>query len=87
MLMALLQGVLGGFIFWMLGIPGPMFWGTVMAMFSMIPLLGSFVVWAPAALFYAVEGDWTRAMVLTTWGLIVARTSPITYKQMWDAAV
>lgn len=71
MLMALLQGALGGIIFWMLGIPGPMFWGTVMAVFSMIPLLGSFVVWAPAALFYAVEGDWTRAMVLTTWGLIV----------------
>jgi predicted PurR-regulated permease PerM len=68
---ALVQGVLGGFVFWILGLPGPVVWGAVMGILSMVPNLGSFVVWAPAALFLAATGQWMKAGVLVGWGVLV----------------
>jgi predicted PurR-regulated permease PerM len=68
---ALIQGCLGAFIFWTLGLPSPLLWGVVMFFLSMIPMAGAFLVWAPAALFLAVTGAWTRAMVLVAWGVLV----------------
>jgi predicted PurR-regulated permease PerM len=68
---ALIQGSLGAFIFWALGLPSPLLWGVVMFFLSMIPMAGAFLVWAPAALFLAFTGDWTRASVLVVWGVLV----------------
>jgi predicted PurR-regulated permease PerM len=68
---AIIQGTLGGLIFWWLGLPAPVLWGTVMAMLAMIPYLGAFVVWAPAALFLFASGDWGKALVLVGWGTVV----------------
>jgi len=42
-----------------------------MAFFSLFPILGSFVVWLPVALTFAVQGQWLRALLLTGWGVII----------------
>jgi predicted PurR-regulated permease PerM len=68
---ALIQGVLGAFIFWVLGLPSPLLWGVVMFFLSMIPMAGAFLVWAPAAIFLAFTGAWARAIVLVVWGVLV----------------
>jgi len=68
---ALVQGILGGLMFWVLGLPAPMLWGAVMALLAIVPVLGAFVVWVPAAIFLALEGDWGKALILTAWGGIV----------------
>ena len=65
------QGALGGLMFWILGLPAPVVWGFTMAILSLVPVLGSFLVWIPAALFLALEGSWTKAVVLTVWGAVV----------------
>lgn len=68
------QGLLGGLIFWWLGLPAPLLWGVVMALLAVVPVLGAFLVWIPAALFLAVEGSWGKALILTLWGLLVVGT-------------
>lgn len=52
-----IQGLLGGLMFWWLGLPAPLLWGVVMALLSVVPMLGAFVIWRPAALFLVLEGD------------------------------
>ena len=65
------QGLLGGLMFWWLGLPAPLLWGVVMGLLAVVPVLGAFVVWIPAALFLALEGSWGKALILTLWGGIV----------------
>jgi predicted PurR-regulated permease PerM len=69
-----LQGLLGGLMFWWLGLSAPLLWGVVMALLAVVPVLGAFVVWIPAALFLALEGSWGKALILTLWGMIVVGT-------------
>ena len=66
-----IQGVLGTFIFWALGLPSPLLWGVVMFFLSMIPMAGAFLVWVPAALYLALTGSLVKAGILVVWGLIV----------------
>jgi predicted PurR-regulated permease PerM len=68
---SLVQGILGGLMFWLLGIPAPVLWGAVMFLLSLIPVLGAPVVWIPASIFLALTGDWGKALILAGWGLIV----------------
>lgn len=65
------QGLLGGLMFWWLGLPVPLLWGVVMALLAVLPVLGAFVVWIPAALFLLLEGRWEKALILTVWGGLV----------------
>lgn len=65
------QGLLGGLMFWWLGLPAPLLWGVVMALLAVLPVLGAFVIWIPAALFLAMEGSWGKALILALWGMIV----------------
>ena len=66
-----LQGTLGGLVFWWLGLPAPILWGTVMAFLSVLPVLGAAIVWFPVAAFLALQGNWTDAVILTVYGTIV----------------
>ena len=66
-----IQGVLGTFIFWALGLPSPLLWGVVMFFLSMIPMAGAFLVWVPAALYLALTGAYTKALILVVWGVVV----------------
>jgi predicted PurR-regulated permease PerM len=71
---ATLQGVLGGAMFWFLGLPAPVLWGLLMAILAVFPFLGAFVVWAPAAAYLAMRGEWPSAALLTGWGVVVVGT-------------
>lgn len=71
MLVAAVQGALGGLMFWWLGLPGPVLWGVVMGLLAVIPVLGAFVIWVPAAIYLIIEGHWVKAVVLTAWGTVV----------------
>ena len=66
-----IQGTLGTLIFWSLGLPSPLLWGVVMFFLSMIPMAGSFLVWAPAALYLALSGGYMKAAILVGWGILV----------------
>ena len=68
---AMIQGALGGLAFWVLGLPSALIWGVVMLLLSMIPMAGSFVVWVPAAIFLAATNHWGKAIALTLWGALV----------------
>jgi predicted PurR-regulated permease PerM len=61
-------------MFWWLGLPAPLMWGTVMGVLALVPVLGAFVVWLPAAFFLVMDGSWGQALVLTLWGLLVVGT-------------
>ncbi|QDT57421.1 putative inner membrane protein [Caulifigura coniformis] len=67
---AFVQGCMGGLMFWMLGLPSPLFWGAVMGLLAVVPILGTFVIWAPTAAWLAMQGDWTRAGILVAWGAL-----------------
>jgi predicted PurR-regulated permease PerM len=71
---ASVQGILGGLMFWWLGLPAPLLWGVVMALLGVVPVLGAFIVWIPAAVFLGLEGRWIAALVLTLWGVLVVGT-------------
>jgi predicted PurR-regulated permease PerM len=71
LLVAAIQGTLGGLMFWVLGLPAPLLWGVVMAVLAVVPVLGAFVVWMPAAIFLALQGEWWKAVVLAGWGTVV----------------
>ncbi len=71
LLIAIIQGALGGLIFWILGLTGALLWGVVMAIFSLLPAVGAAVVWVPAAIYLAAVGDYMPAIILTAYGAIV----------------
>lgn len=72
--MAAVQGTLGGLMFWWLNLPAPFLWGVVMSFLAIVPMLGASLIWAPAALFLALEGNWINALILTFWGMLVVGT-------------
>lgn len=71
LIVAVVQGALGGLMFWWLGLPEPLLWGIVMGLLAVVPVLGAFVVWVPVAIFLALEGSIGSALLLTVWGAVV----------------
>ena len=65
---AAVQGALAGIGFWTVDLPSPVLWGLVTALFSLVPLVGSGMVWVPAAIMLAAGGAWGRALLLGAWG-------------------
>lgn len=70
-LVGLIQGALAGSAFFVLGLPGAAFWSTVMAVLSIIPVLGSGIVWAPASIILALTGRFAAGLGLAVWGVVV----------------
>lgn len=68
---ALVQGALGGMAFFVLGVPGAVLWGAVMALLSLLPAVGAVLVWAPVAAYFFFSGDLVRGIGLTLWGAVV----------------
>jgi predicted PurR-regulated permease PerM len=68
---AMIQGWLGGLMFWWLGLPTPLLWGIVMGLLAIIPVLGAFIIWIPAAVFLWLTGHPGSALILMLWGTIV----------------
>ncbi|MBN2012424.1 AI-2E family transporter [candidate division KSB1 bacterium] len=72
LVIGLLQGSLAGLAFWTVGIDNALFWGTVMTALSIIPLVGSGLVWFPAVIILAASGHFIKAIALLLFcGLLV----------------
>ncbi|WP_037354378.1 AI-2E family transporter [Salinivibrio socompensis] len=69
-LTALAQGAAGGLAMWAVGLPA-LFWGTMMAFASFIPVVGTALIWLPTVLYLAVMGDWQWALALLVWSVVV----------------
>jgi predicted PurR-regulated permease PerM len=63
LIVALVQGMIGGITFALLGIGAPVFWGVIMAFFSLLPL-GAWIVWMPVATWLLVTGETGRGIAL-----------------------
>lgn len=70
LLTALTQGAVGGIAMAICGYPG-LFWGAVIAFASLIPVVGTALVWAPAAAYLALTGESGYALFLAIWGVVV----------------
>jgi len=71
LMVALLQGLVGGVGLALVGIPG-LFWGTMMGFASLIPVVGTGLIWIPATVWLLVQGSWQGAVFLLLWsGLLV----------------
>ena len=62
------QGSLASLAFWTLGLPSPVLWGMVTALFSLIPIVGSAAVWGPAVIVLLISGHWWKGLILLAWG-------------------
>lgn len=67
---ALAQGLAGGLAFWIAGLPA-LFWGIAMAFASLVPMVGTALVWIPAALYLLISGHWGLALFMTLWCILV----------------
>jgi len=72
---ALLQGFLGGIGFLIFGFPGALVWGMVMAVLSLIPVLGSFLIWVPAGILQILSGSTGSGVGILVWGVLVVSTA------------
>ena len=70
-LVALLQGTIGGIVFAVLGLPSPLIWGTVMAFATLLPVIGTGLVWVPTALFLLATGQTWQGVALIFCGLFI----------------
>jgi predicted PurR-regulated permease PerM len=68
---AVVQGTLGGLMFWVLGLPTPLLWGLMMGVLTIVPVVGWFIVWLPAVVFLAIEGSWIKAVILAFFGVVI----------------
>jgi predicted PurR-regulated permease PerM len=68
----LVQGTSGGLLFWLLGLPAPVLWGAIMFVLSVLPIVGAFVVWVPAAAILLAQDRYWSAIALVVWGLAMA---------------
>ncbi|HEY4956462.1 MAG TPA: AI-2E family transporter, partial [Caldimonas sp.] len=69
--MAAVQGALGGAVLGVLGIEGPVFWGVVFGLLSMLPVVGAGLLWVPIAAYFLITGAVWKGAVLTIFGAVV----------------
>jgi predicted PurR-regulated permease PerM len=68
---ALVQGALGGLIFWFLGVHAPVLWAVLMAFLSLLPAVGAGLVWVPVAIYFLVTGAIWQGVLLIAYGVLV----------------
>ena len=71
MIVAAVQGFIGGLLFLVLGVEGALFWGVVMSVLSLFPLIGSWLVWAPAAGWLLLNGHLVKGVILLIGGVVM----------------
>ena len=88
-LVAVMQGALVGIGFWLVGLPSPLFWGTVTAFASILPVLGSALVWLPGVAVLLLEDRYGAAITLAVIGGVLASNldnlvRPLVYRRVSD---
>ena len=68
---ATLQGSIGGLLFWILGIPGAVLWGVVMIFLSLLPVGGSGIIWLPAAIILLIQGQISKGVIIIVVGALI----------------
>jgi|SRR5690554_1232347 len=68
LVVAIVQGGLGGLIFWALGIPAALLWAVVMAFCSLIPAVGAAIIWGPVAIYLLATGSFVSGLILVAFG-------------------
>jgi predicted PurR-regulated permease PerM len=74
LVVGIIQGSLGGLAFWLLGLSAPVLWGVVMTVISLLPAVGSVLVWGPAAIYLLVTGEIVRGIILIVAGSFIIGT-------------
>jgi predicted PurR-regulated permease PerM len=74
LVVGVVQGTLGGLAFWILGLNAPVLWGVVMTVLSLLPAIGSVLVWGPAAIYLIVTGEVVRGVILIVAGSVIIST-------------
>ena len=71
LLIAGIQGLLGGLAFWFLGVKAALLWTVVMAFLSLVPMIGAGLVWFPVAVYFLMTGQTWQGLALVAYGLLV----------------
>jgi predicted PurR-regulated permease PerM len=74
LVIGLIQGALAGFGFWVAGIDGAAFWGTVMVVMSVVPGIGAATIWIPAVVYLYITGQSLAATLLLIWCAAIVGT-------------
>jgi len=70
LIVAVIQGSIGGFLFWFVGIPAAFLWGMLMIVLSLLPI-GSALIWGPAAVILFLQGQTLNAVIVLAVGILV----------------
>lgn len=73
-IIAIIQGTIGGTAFWMLGIDAALLWGVLMAVLSLLPAVGAALIWVPAALYLLAAGAYLKGALLFAVGILLIST-------------
>ncbi|MGZ3237528.1 MAG: AI-2E family transporter [Burkholderiaceae bacterium] len=68
---AAVQGTLGGLMFWILGIQGALLWGAIMAVLALLPVAGAALIWGPVAIYFLVTGATWQGVTLIVYGVFI----------------
>jgi predicted PurR-regulated permease PerM len=68
---AILQGALGGLIFWILGIQAPLLWGALMCLLSLVPAVGAAMIWLPVSIYLLATSAVWKGVILLVYGVLV----------------
>lgn len=71
LLTGMLQGAMGVLILWLLDFSAPILWGMVMAICTLIPVVGTALVWGPASIILLITGEWIKAIILAGFGMLI----------------
>ncbi|MBC7958186.1 MAG: AI-2E family transporter [Cytophagales bacterium] len=71
LLVAAIQGTLGGLAFWFLGVGAALLWGVLMAFLSLLPAIGAALVWFPVSLYFFATGATWQGLALLAYGVLV----------------
>ncbi len=74
LVIGMIQGALAGFGFWVAGLEGAAFWGTIMAVLSVVPGIGAALVWVPGVIYLYLAGETLTATLLLAWCAAVVGT-------------
>ena len=71
LIVAFVQGAIGGVLFAILGIPAALLWGVVMMLLALLPVGGSAIVWVPAAIIMFVQGNVASGIIIVVVGTLI----------------
>jgi predicted PurR-regulated permease PerM len=72
---AIAQGLMSGLGFYIVGINNAAFWGSIAALFSVVPYIGTAIIWVPVSIYLLVTGHWVAALFLTVWSIVIVGTA------------